>query len=136
MIASRPEAARPRPALQATGGGGRTSAGASVGPRRVSGSWLFAGCLAAFIAVAVARIHEVVPGLAHVRPGKLLMLPMLVTAVTANTTLKPNRSAAAAASDTPTPWPSQSPLANQARAAPRACTDNCVAWVCSVLCSM
>ena len=37
---------------------------------------------------------------------------------------------------TPTDWPMNNTLANSATAAPRACGAICVAWVCSVLCSM
>lgn len=39
---------------------------------------MFGIVLALFIAVAVARIQDIVPGLAQLHPGKLLALPMLV----------------------------------------------------------
>ena len=34
-----------------------------------------------YIVVTVARVHEVVPGLAYLRPGKLLSLPLIATAL-------------------------------------------------------
>jgi O-antigen ligase len=39
---------------------------------------VFRACLALYIALGVARIQDVVPWLAYLRPGKLLVLPMLV----------------------------------------------------------
>jgi O-antigen ligase len=34
-------------------------------------------CLALFISLSVARVQDVIPGLGYVRPGKILVLPML-----------------------------------------------------------
>ena len=49
-------------------------------PRRRStaGDTVFRVCLALYIALGIARIQDVIPGLAYLRPGKLLVLPMLV----------------------------------------------------------
>lgn len=49
--------------------------------KRPVGVTVFRVCLALFVAVAVARTHGVIPGLSFIRPGKLLMLPLLATAV-------------------------------------------------------
>jgi O-antigen ligase len=59
------------------------SPAAAVCPRPSAGARVFQITLALFIAVAVARIPDVVPALATLRPGKLLALPLLVTAVVA-----------------------------------------------------
>ncbi len=56
---------------------------AVVGTRSSAGATVFRVCLALFIAVTVARIHDVIPALAYFRPGKLLMLPMLVAVAVA-----------------------------------------------------
>ena len=49
--------------------------------RRPLGVSVFRVCLALFIAVAVARVHGIIPGLALIRPGKILVVPLLLTAV-------------------------------------------------------
>jgi O-antigen ligase len=56
---------------------------AAVGTHSSAGVTVFRICLALFIAVTIARIHDVVPALAYFRPGKLLMLPMLVAVAVA-----------------------------------------------------
>lgn len=67
------DVARMPAAVAVTGSYGRRSAGVTV----------FRVSLALFIAVAVARVHGLIPGLEVIRPGKLLMVPLLVTAVLA-----------------------------------------------------
>jgi O-antigen ligase len=62
---------------------GRLSATPGAGSRPSAGPKVFQICLALFIACAVARIQDVVQPLEYLRPGKLLMVPMLVTAVAA-----------------------------------------------------
>jgi O-antigen ligase len=41
------------------------------------GVWVFRVALALFLVVAIARMQDVIPGLAPLRPGKLLALPLL-----------------------------------------------------------
>jgi O-antigen ligase len=47
-------------------------------PRSTTGMTVFRVCLALFIALGVARIQDLIPGLGYVRPGKILVLPMLM----------------------------------------------------------
>lgn len=60
-------------------------AGVAAAPtfRRPRGVVVFRICLALFIAVAVARVHGIIPGLSVIRPGKLLMIPLLLATVLA-----------------------------------------------------
>jgi O-antigen ligase len=55
-----------------------SSARAAAHEREGRGTPVFSVCLALFVAVAVARTHEIMPGLPYLRPGKLLILPILV----------------------------------------------------------
>ena len=59
------------------------AAAAKQRPASHKATSVFSTCLALFIVVAVARFHGIVPGLGYLRPGKLLMLPMLIAAVVA-----------------------------------------------------
>ena len=60
-----------------------TSSAATLQSHASTGMRVFGVSLALFIAVAVARIQDVIPGLALLRPGKLLMIPLLVALVIA-----------------------------------------------------
>jgi O-antigen ligase len=79
------EAWRPWPLLRPAGAGEARDAGlaAAARARGSAGVRVFQISLALFIAVTVARIHEVVPALAYLRPSTLLTLPLLVTAAVA-----------------------------------------------------
>jgi O-antigen ligase len=67
-------------------GGGHVAPLSAAAERRArgrAGTRVFSVCLALFITVAVARIQDVVPGLAYLRPGKLLVLPIATAALVA-----------------------------------------------------
>jgi O-antigen ligase len=48
-----------------------------------AGVWIFRVSLALFLAIAVARLHDFISALEYFRPGKLIVLPLLLTLVVA-----------------------------------------------------
>lgn len=61
-------------------GAERVARASAPNPARL-GARVFRVAIALYIVVSVSRIHEVIPGLAYLRPGKLLILPLVASAL-------------------------------------------------------